>query len=48
MAHVSDGKLIRRYSLAQDGTLEGVAVDDDGTIYGGFTNNPGSHRFVRN
>ena len=32
----------------EDGTLEGVAVADDGTIYGGYTNIPGAHRFLKN
>ena len=35
-------------SWQEQGTLEGVAVADDGTVYGGFTNIPGAHRFVKN
>jgi sugar lactone lactonase YvrE len=48
MAHVSDGKVFGYIPWPQTGTLEGVAVDDAGNIYGGFTNIPGSHRFVKN
>jgi NHL repeat len=48
MAHVSDGVVFGYIPWPQTGTLEGVAVDDAGNIYGGFTNKPGSHRFVKN
>ena len=48
MAHVSDGKVFGYIPWPKTGTLEGVAVDDAGNIYGGFTNIPGSHRFVKN
>ncbi len=47
MAHVSDGKVFGYIPWPKTGTLEGVAVDDAGNIYGGFTNIPGSHRFVK-
>jgi sugar lactone lactonase YvrE len=47
MAKVSDGKIFGNIAWPENGTLEGVAVADDGTIYGGFTNIPGAHRFVR-
>jgi sugar lactone lactonase YvrE len=48
MAKVADGKIFGNIPWPEQGTLEGVAVADDGTIYGGFTNIPGAHRFVRN
>jgi hypothetical protein len=48
MAKVSDGKIFGNIAWPEQGTLEGVAVADDGTIYGGFTNIPGAHRFVKN
>jgi sugar lactone lactonase YvrE len=48
MASVKDGTVFGYIGWPQTGTLEGVAVDNDGNIYGGFTNIPGSHRFVRN
>ena len=32
----------------EQGTEEGVAVADDGTVYGGYTNIPGAHRFLKN
>jgi sugar lactone lactonase YvrE len=47
MAKVSDGKVFGNIPWPVTGTLEGVAVADDGTIYGGFTNTPGAHRFVK-
>jgi sugar lactone lactonase YvrE len=48
MAKVSDGKIFGNIPWPEQGTLEGVAVADDGTIYGGFTNIPGAHRWVKN
>ena len=47
-ASVTDGKVLGYIRWPETGTLEGVAVDDAGNIYGGFTNIPGSHRFVKN
>ena len=48
MAHVTDGKIFGNLAWPEQGTIEGVAVADDGTVYGGFTNIPGNHRFVKN
>ncbi|MBV9550004.1 MAG: hypothetical protein JO256_10075 [Alphaproteobacteria bacterium] len=48
MAKVSDGKIFGNIPWPEQGTEEGVAVADDGTIYGGYTNIPGAHRFVKN
>jgi streptogramin lyase len=48
MAKVSDGKIFGNIPWPEQGTIEGVAVADDGTIYGGFTNIPGAHRFIKN
>jgi sugar lactone lactonase YvrE len=48
MAKVGDGKIFGNIPWPEQGTEEGVAVADDGTIYGGYTNIPGAHRFVKN
>jgi hypothetical protein len=48
MAKVSDGKIFANIPWPEVGTEEGVAVADDGTVYGGYTNIPGAHRFVKN
>ena len=48
MAKVSDGKIFGNIPWPEQGTEEGVAVADDGTIYGGYTNIPGAHRFLKN
>jgi sugar lactone lactonase YvrE len=48
MAKVSDGKIFGNIPWAEQGTEEGVAVADDGTVYGGYTNIPGAHRFLKN
>lgn len=47
IATVKDGKLIANIPFGEDNTLEGVAVDDAGNVYGGFTNKPGSHRWMK-
>jgi sugar lactone lactonase YvrE len=47
IAHVSDGKLIANIPWGEDNTLEGVAANDAGNVYGAFTNKPGSHRFMK-
>jgi hypothetical protein len=48
MAKVSDGKIFANIPWPEVGTEEGVAVADDGTVYGGYTNIPGAHRFLKN
>ena len=45
---VSDGKVTGYIPYMEFASLEGVAVDDDGIIYGGLTNIPGSVRWVKN
>lgn len=48
MAKVSDGVIFGNIPWSVVGTEEGVAVADDGTVYGGYTNTPGAHRFLKN
>ena len=45
---VSDGKVTGYIPYTEFNALEAVAVDDDGIIYGGLTNIPGSVRWVKN
>jgi sugar lactone lactonase YvrE len=47
IARVSDGKIIANVPYRQGNSLEGVAVDDAGNIYGGNTNHPVAVRFMR-
>jgi DNA-binding beta-propeller fold protein YncE len=42
-----DGKIIANVPYRQGNSLEGVAVDKDGNIYGGNTNHPRAVRFIR-
>ena len=42
-----DGKIIANVPYRTGNTLEGVAVDKDGNIYGGNTNHPRAVRFMR-
>jgi DNA-binding beta-propeller fold protein YncE len=42
-----DGKMIANVPYRKGNTLEGVAVDKDGNIYGGNTNHPRSVRFMK-
>ena len=45
IGRVSDGKLIANIPWGEYNTWEGVAVDKDGVVIGGFANKPGAHRF---
>ncbi|HWC63553.1 MAG TPA: hypothetical protein VG501_08015 [Rhizomicrobium sp.] len=45
---VKDGKVVAYIPWPEFNTIEGVTVADDGTIYAGFTNVPGQHRFLKN
>jgi DNA-binding beta-propeller fold protein YncE len=45
---VKDGKVIAFIPWNEGNTLEGVAADDAGNVYGGFTNTLNFRRFVRN
>ena len=47
MAHVGDGVVFGYIGWPQTGTLEGVAVDDAGNIYGGYTNTLNFRRWVK-
>ena len=42
-----DGKIIANVPYRKGNTLEGVAVDKDGNIYGGNTNHPRAVRFMK-
>jgi sugar lactone lactonase YvrE len=42
-----DGKIIANAPYRQGNSLEGIAVDDAGNIYGGNTNHPVAVRFMR-
>lgn len=42
-----DGKIIANVPYRQGNSLEGVAVDKDGNIYGGNTNHPRAVRFMK-
>jgi len=44
---VKDGKVMAFIPWAETGTLEGVAADDEGHVYGGFTNTLNFRRFVK-
>lgn len=44
---VKDGKVVAFIPWAETNTLEGVAVDDAGNVYGGFTNTLNFRRFVK-
>lgn len=45
---VKDGKVIAFIPWNEGNTLEGVAADDAGNVYGGFTNTLNFRRFVKN
>jgi sugar lactone lactonase YvrE len=44
---VKDGKVTAFIPWAETGTLEGVAADDQGNVYGGYTNTLNFRRFVK-
>lgn len=44
---VKDGKVTAFIPWSETGTLEGVAADDEGNVYGGFTNTLNFRRFVK-
>ena len=44
---LKDGKVTAFIPWAETGTLEGVAADDEGHVYGGFTNTLNFRRFVK-
>jgi DNA-binding beta-propeller fold protein YncE len=44
---VKDGQVTAFIPWAEPNTLEGVAADDQGNVYGGFTNTMNFRRFVR-
>jgi sugar lactone lactonase YvrE len=45
---VKDGKVTAFIPWTETNTLEGVAADDQGNVYGGFTNTLNFRRFVKN
>ena len=44
---VEDGKVTAFIPWPETGTLEGVAADDQGNVYGGFTNTLNFRRFIK-
>ncbi len=44
---VKDGKVTAFIPWKEGNTLEGVAADDAGNVYGGFTNTLNFRRFVK-
>jgi sugar lactone lactonase YvrE len=44
---VKDGKVMAYIPWSETNTLEGVAADDQGNVYGGFTNTMNFRRFVK-
>ena len=44
---VKDGKVAELIPWAETNTLEAVAADDQGNVYGGFTNTMNFRRFVK-
>ena len=44
---VKDGKVTAYIPWNETGTLEGVAADDAGNVYGGFTNTLDFRKFVK-
>jgi sugar lactone lactonase YvrE len=44
---VKDGKVTAFIPWSETNTLEGVAADDEGNVYGGFTNTMNFRRFVK-
>jgi sugar lactone lactonase YvrE len=44
---VKDGKVVAFIPWSETNTLEGVAADDQGNVYGGFTNTLNFRRFVK-
>ena len=44
---VKDGKVTAFIPWSETNTLEGVAADDEGHVYGGFTNTLNFRRFVK-
>lgn len=44
---VKDGKVTAFIPWSETGTLEGVAADDQGNVYGGYTNTLNFRRFVK-
>jgi len=47
IASVKDGKVTAFIPWSETNTLEGVAADDQGNVYGGFTNTLNFRRFVK-
>jgi sugar lactone lactonase YvrE len=47
IARVGDGKIIANIPYRQGNSLEGIAVDKDGNVYGANTNHPVAVRFMR-
>ena len=47
IGNVKDGKVTAYIPWNETGTLEGVAADDAGNVYGGFTNTLDFRRFVK-
>jgi len=45
---VKDGKVTEFIPWPEGNTLEAVAADDQGNVYGGFTNTLNFRRFVKN
>jgi DNA-binding beta-propeller fold protein YncE len=46
--HVSDGKVLGFIPWGEYNAIEGVAVDNDGNIFAGFTNVPNFRKFTKN
>jgi hypothetical protein len=44
---VKDGKVTEFIPWTEGNTLEAVAADDQGNVYGGFTNTLNFRRFVK-